>query len=67
MLKYKITGFSYYRKYFQNYSHLFLVDIVRGGVQLGPLVTAATNGPIVPAPGDYDDKCRKEINEEEKR
>jgi hypothetical protein len=28
---------------------------VGGGVQLGPLGTAATNGPIVPAPGDYDD------------
>jgi hypothetical protein len=26
-----------------------------GGVQLGPLGTAATNTPIVPAPGDYDD------------
>jgi hypothetical protein len=26
-----------------------------GGVQLGPLGTAATNKPIVPAPGDYDD------------
>jgi hypothetical protein len=25
------------------------------GVQLGPLGTAATNKPIVPAPGDYDD------------
>jgi hypothetical protein len=25
-----------------------------GGVQLGPLGTAATNMPIVPAPGDYD-------------
>jgi hypothetical protein len=25
-----------------------------GGVQLGPLGTAATNRPIVPAPGDYD-------------
>jgi hypothetical protein len=25
------------------------------GVQLGPLRTAATNRPIVPAPGDYDD------------
>jgi hypothetical protein len=24
------------------------------GVQLGPLGTAATNRPIVPAPGDYD-------------
>jgi hypothetical protein len=26
-----------------------------GGVQLGPLDTAATNRPIVPASGDYDD------------
>jgi hypothetical protein len=26
-----------------------------GGVQLGPLGTAATNRPLVPAPGDYDD------------
>jgi hypothetical protein len=25
-----------------------------GGVQVGPLGTAATNGPIVSAPGDYD-------------
>jgi hypothetical protein len=28
---------------------------VGGGVQLGPLGTAATNRPIVPAPGDYKD------------
>jgi hypothetical protein len=28
---------------------------VGGGVQLGSLGTAATNVPIVPAPGDYDD------------
>jgi hypothetical protein len=26
-----------------------------GGVQLGPLGIAATNGPIVPTLGDYDD------------
>jgi hypothetical protein len=26
---------------------------VGGGVQLGPLDTAATNRPILPAPGDY--------------
>jgi hypothetical protein len=26
-----------------------------GGVQLGPLGTAATNRPIVPVPDDYDD------------
>jgi hypothetical protein len=25
-----------------------------GGVELGPLGTAAINRPIVPAPGDYD-------------
>jgi hypothetical protein len=28
---------------------------VEGGVELGPLGTAATNRPIVPVPGDYDD------------
>jgi hypothetical protein len=33
----------------------FLIGIVCGGVQLGRLGTAATNKPIVPAPGDYDD------------
>jgi hypothetical protein len=33
----------------------FLIGIVEGGVQLGPLGTAATNRPIVPALSDYDD------------
>jgi hypothetical protein len=33
----------------------FLIGIVGGGVQLGPLGTAATRRPIVPAPGDYND------------
>jgi hypothetical protein len=33
----------------------FLIGIVGGAVQLGPLDTAATNRPIVPALGDYDD------------
>jgi hypothetical protein len=33
----------------------FLIGIVGGGVQLGPLSTAATNSPIVPALGDYKD------------
>jgi hypothetical protein len=33
----------------------FLIRIVGGGVQLGPIGTAATNGPIVPTPRDYDD------------
>jgi hypothetical protein len=28
---------------------------VEGGVQFGPLGIVATNRPIVPAPGDYDD------------
>jgi hypothetical protein len=32
----------------------FFIGIVGGGVQLDPLDTAATNRPIVPAPGDYD-------------
>jgi hypothetical protein len=35
--------------------HFFLIGILGGGVQLGPLVTAATSRPTVPAPGDYDD------------
>jgi hypothetical protein len=30
---------------------------VRGGVQLGPLGSAATKRPIVPALGDYDDRA----------
>jgi hypothetical protein len=33
----------------------FLIGIVGGGVQLGPLGTVATNRPIMPAPGDYGD------------
>jgi hypothetical protein len=33
----------------------FLIGMVGGGVQLGPLGTAATNRPIVPAAGDYDE------------
>jgi hypothetical protein len=32
-----------------------LIGIMGGGVQLGPLGTAATNRPTVPAQGDYDD------------
>jgi hypothetical protein len=34
----------------------FETRIVGGGVQLGPLGTAATNRPVLPAPGDYDDR-----------
>jgi hypothetical protein len=33
----------------------FFISLSGGGVQLGPLGTAATDWPIVPAPGDYDD------------
>jgi hypothetical protein len=33
----------------------FLICIVGGGVQMGPLGKSATEWPIVPAPGDYDD------------
>jgi hypothetical protein len=33
----------------------FQIRIVWGGVQLGPLGKSATNWPIVPAPGDYED------------
>jgi hypothetical protein len=36
-------------------THICLNGIVGGGVQLGPLGTAATNRLIVPAPGGYDD------------
>jgi hypothetical protein len=32
----------------------FLVRLVGGGVQLGPLGTSATNWPSVPSPGDYE-------------
>jgi hypothetical protein len=33
----------------------FLIHIVGGVVHLGPLGTAATDWPILAAPGDYDD------------
>jgi hypothetical protein len=33
----------------------FLIGVVGSGVQFGPLGTTATNRPIVPVPGDYDD------------
>jgi hypothetical protein len=34
---------------------MFLIRLVGGGVQLGPIGTAAADWPIVPATGDYDD------------
>jgi hypothetical protein len=43
--------------YFKCLCSIFLIGRVGGGgVQLGPLGTPATNRPIVPAPGDYDDE-----------
>jgi hypothetical protein len=36
-------------------AHFLLIRIVGGGVQMGPLGTSATERPIVPAAGDYDD------------
>jgi hypothetical protein len=33
----------------------FSIRLVGGGVQLGPLSTAATDWPLVPAPDNYDD------------
>jgi hypothetical protein len=47
--------FPYVQKTVNEQQGIFLIGIVGGGVQLGPLGTAATNRPIVPAPGDYDD------------
>jgi hypothetical protein len=44
-----------YFKYWFFHCAFFLIGIVGGGDQLGPLGTAATNRPIVTAPGDYDD------------
>jgi hypothetical protein len=35
--------------------YIFLIRIMGGGVQLGPLSTAAANRLIVTTPGDYDD------------
>jgi hypothetical protein len=41
---------------FNTKNNFFLIRMVGGGgVQLGPLGMLATNWPIVPAPGDYDD------------
>jgi hypothetical protein len=40
----------------QRETNFFNSYIGGGGVQLGPLGTAATNTPIVPALGDYDDE-----------
>jgi hypothetical protein len=41
-------------KFIESTSKFFLIRIVGGGVQMGPLGTSATEWPTVPAPGDYD-------------
>jgi hypothetical protein len=41
---------------FEKLDHsIFLIGLMGGGVQLGPLGTSAANWPIVPAPGVYED------------
>jgi hypothetical protein len=40
--------------YFFDLNIFFLIGIVEGGVQLGPLGTSAIDRPILPAPGAYD-------------
>jgi hypothetical protein len=42
-------------KTYHDRTSAFLKSLSGGGVQLGPIGTAATDWPIVPAPGDYDD------------
>jgi hypothetical protein len=46
---------TYWHKHWKCTYLFFLIRLVGGGVQLGPLGTAATDWPIVHAPGDYDD------------
>jgi hypothetical protein len=41
--------------YFNTRLSFFLIRIVGGGVQMGPLGMSATEWPILPAPGDYYD------------
>jgi hypothetical protein len=38
------------------YRLIFFNSNIGGGVQLGPLGTTATNLPIMPTPGEYDDR-----------
>jgi hypothetical protein len=50
-----LTSPKQYIEHEQNVrKNFFLIGIVEGGIQLGPLGSAATNRPIVPASGDYD-------------
>jgi hypothetical protein len=55
-LRVKAEMWTQHDKHVGRHSTKFvLIGIVGGGVQLSPLGTAATNKPIVPAPGDYGD------------
>jgi hypothetical protein len=49
-----ISGHGRIVSYFLLDWFIFLIGILGGGVQFGPFGTAATNRPIVPTPGDYD-------------
>jgi hypothetical protein len=51
----KINMTRKYYVYYKVRNIIYLISIVDGGIQLGSLSTAATNTPIVPTPGDYDD------------
>jgi hypothetical protein len=55
-----LHGFIYNcTKYISNYVTLWtsiLIGLMGDGVQLSPLGIAATNMPIGPTPGDYDDR-----------
>jgi hypothetical protein len=55
----KIFVFYYTKSYTcdtRQFVGFFLIRIVRGGVELGPLGTSATNWPIESILGDYEDE-----------
>jgi hypothetical protein len=54
-MRLELSQYNFF-KIFTGAISIFLIGIVGGGVQLAPLGTAATNRPIVTAPGDYDDR-----------
>jgi hypothetical protein len=54
IVRLKKPGDISYRKH-ELGNGFFLILIVGGGVQLGPLCTSVTNWPILPAPGEYED------------
>jgi hypothetical protein len=50
-----VWSLSYSSRQLHRIQYFFLIRLVGGGVQLGPLGTAATDWPTVPAPGYYND------------